>query len=70
MSDLLHVSKSLLTTLSFQMETLYSQISPRVTVAGGPVPTAQHNELWLSPRLVFACPYRKEKRGVDSCSYR
>lgn len=28
MSDLLHVSKSLSTTLSFQMETLYSQISP------------------------------------------
>lgn len=40
MSELLRVSKSLSTVVSFQMETLYSQNPPRMTVAAGPRRTA------------------------------
>lgn len=70
MSDLLHVSKSLSTILSFQMETLYSQIPPRATVAGGPVHTALAQQAAAVPMTGFCLSLQEGRGGVDSCSYR
>lgn len=69
MSELLRVSKSLSTVVSFQMETLYSQNPPRVMVAAGPRRAALAAA--KIPVTGF-CLFLQEGKagGVDFCSYR
>lgn len=66
-SDLLHVSKSLSAILSFQMETLYSQIPPlplpRATVAGGLVHTAPAQQAAAIPASGFCVSLQEGKGG-------
>jgi len=53
------------------METLYSQISPRTTAAGGLVHAAPAQQAAAVPVTGFYLSLQEGKEGgVDSCSYR
>ena len=62
MSDLLHVSKSLSTILSFQMETLQPN-PPHATVAGGPGHTAPAQQAAAVPMTGFCLSLQEGKEG-------
>lgn len=62
MSDLLHVSKSLSTTLSFQMETLYSQISPHDS-GWRPRPHSPAQQAVAVPMTGFCLSLQEGKEG-------